>query len=278
VTPPSLVRQVASEFASTHSVNSRASVTHLIQRSISRFRRHVLGHHPPVSPWIAMGREYDRQTKMVLRRVLSANSSCLDIGANVGDILQLMTRFAPKGRHHAFEAIPGLAQNLARRFPMAKVHAVAVSDRVGTSTFCLVANAPAWSGLLRRNYDIQNPDVQEIEVPLARIDDLVPADERFRLVKIDIEGGEFHALRGARETIRRSRPYLVMEAGRDSTGRYGVSASDMYELVVGDLGLDLTTMFRWLTAAPLYSRSEFLDNWEHGPDFYFMGVPRGGVG
>jgi FkbM family methyltransferase len=220
-----------------------------------------------------MGREYDRQTAMVFRRVLRRDSVCLDVGAHSGEILAMMRRFAPAGRHHAFEALPHLAEGLRRRFHGLKVHNVAVSDEPGMSSFCFVENAPAWSGLQRRDYDIAEPRIREIAVMRARIDDLVPASEEIKLVKIDIEGGEYHALLGATNVFQRSRPYLIMEAGRTSTGRYGVTPDSMFELVTGRLGLRITTMFRWLNGFASYSRDEFIENWEHGPDFYFLGLP-----
>ena len=221
-----------------------------------------------------MGREYDRQTAMVFRRVLHRDSVCLDVGAHSGEILAMMRRFAPDGRHHAFEALPHLAEMVRRRFPGLSVHNVAVSDEPGTSSFCFVENAPAWSGLRVRDYDIPDPRIREITVTRARIDDLVSPSEKITLVKIDIEGGEYHALLGASQVIQRSRPYVIMEAGRTSTGRYGVTPDAMFELFTDRFGLRITTMFRWLSGFAPYSRDEFVENWEHGPDFYFLGHPK----
>ncbi len=245
----------------------------IFERSISRIRRHVLRQLPPASPWAVMGREYDRQTEMVFRKVLAPDSCCLDIGAHKGEILSMMRRFAPRGSHHAFEALPHLADSLRRRFPAVRVHQAALSDRAGQAKFCFVENAPAWSGLRPRDYDIPNPLIRHIDVAMARVDDLVPSDARVDLVKLDIEGGEYHALLGARRIFAQHRPYLVMEAGRGSTGRYGVQSRDIYGLLHGEFSLQVSTMFRWLTGAQPFSGEEFHDNWEHGPDFYFFAYP-----
>lgn len=240
---------------------------------VSRVRRLLLRQRAPASFAAVMGREYDRQTEMVFRRVLSRDSICLDVGANVGLILGMMRRYAPAGRHHAFEALPHLADDLRKRYAGVVVHNVAVADTTGSATFNFVENGPSWSGLKRNSYDFPDPQIRELTVSLARIDDLVPSDVIVRLIKIDVEGAEYHALLGAENVIRRSRPFVIMEACRTSTGNYGVTAEQMFDLVTQRFGLRLTTMYRWLTGNPAYDLQGFVNNWEHGPDFYFLAHP-----
>lgn len=50
-----------------------------------------------------------------MRRMLGADSNCMDVGANEG----LMLRYAPRGIHHAFEPLPHLAQALRVNDPAA---------------------------------------------------------------------------------------------------------------------------------------------------------------
>src|SRR5277367_4520102 len=75
--------------------------------------------------------EYDRQTVEVMFRVLHRESSCIDVGANWGAILQHMISIAPRGKHYAFEPLPHLSQTLTARFPQVIVHQAAVSDVSG---------------------------------------------------------------------------------------------------------------------------------------------------
>ena len=216
---------------------------------------------------------YNCQTIDVMRRLLHRDSGCVDMGAHRGDILQHMVAIAPDGRHHAFEALPHLAEELRKRFPAVVVHQMAVSDSRGEADFQYVENDPAYSGLRRRVYDRPDRRVLTIRVPVATVDDVIPPSEPIAFMKIDIEGGEYHALKGAVSTIRRCQPAIVFEAGGNSTGQYGVTPADLYELVTETLGYELSTMGRWLERTPAMTLQEFCHNWENGPDFYFIATP-----
>jgi FkbM family methyltransferase len=213
---------------------------------------------------------YDEQTVEVMRRTLRGDSGCVDIGAHKGKILQHMVALAPDGIHHAFEALPHLANRLKEQFPGVHVHQLAVSDRSGPSEFQYVENAPAYSGLRRRIYDRPDPRITTIQVATKTLDEVIPLGEAVALVKLDIEGGEYHALRGAMNTIQRWRPVIVFEAGSKSTGQYGVTPDEVYSLITETFGYELSTMSRWLGGAPAYTQGEFRLNWENGPDYYFI--------
>jgi FkbM family methyltransferase len=213
---------------------------------------------------------YDQQTVEVMKRTLRGDSGCVDIGAHKGKLLQHMVALAPDGIHHAFEALPHLANRLKEQFPGVHVHQLAVSDRSGHAEFQYVENAPAYSGLRRRIYDRPDPLITTIQVETQTLDEVIPPGEAVALVKLDIEGGEYHALRGAMNTIQRWRPVIVFEAGSKSTGQYGVTPDEVYSLMTETFGYELSTMSRWLGGAPAYRRGEFRLNWENGPDYYFI--------
>lgn len=216
---------------------------------------------------------YDRQTVEVMRRLLHPDSSCIDLGAHRGAILQHMVAIAPAGTHHAFEPIPHLAAELRQRFPRVRVHQVAVADSAGQTDFQYVENAPAYSGLRRRLYDRPDPIVITMSVTAVALDDVIPADQAIAFMKIDIEGGEYHALKGAVNTIRRSRPAIVFEASSRSTGQYGVTATDMYDLITQTFEYQVSTMSRWLNQLDPFALREFCSNWDKGPEYYFIATP-----
>lgn len=212
---------------------------------------------------------YDRETVEVMRRHLRADSSCIDIGAHEGEILRHMMKLAPRGRHVAFEPIPHLAGMLRSKFPGAAVHEAACADRAGTADFVLVENALPYSGLRRRIYDRPDARLSSIRVRVVRVDEVV--SHPVALIKLDVEGGEYHALLGAERTLRDFRPLVVFEAGAKSTGQYGVRPQD-FSAFFERLGYRVSTMQRWLASRPALSADEFAANW-HGSgdgDYYFI--------
>lgn len=50
-----------------------------------------------------------------------------------------------------------------------------------------------------------------VQVKMVRLDSIIPKDCKISLIHLDIEGYEFHALRGAKDIIERDRPIIVLE-------------------------------------------------------------------
>jgi FkbM family methyltransferase len=214
--------------------------------------------------------QYDRETVEVMRRELTAESSCIDIGAHKGEILEYMKTLAPRGRHIAFEPIPHLAAALRANFPGVEIHEAACSDKPGYARFVLVENALAYSGLRQRIYDRPDARLMNIQVQVVRVDDLVA--HPVSLIKIDVEGGEYHALLGAERTISSYRPVIVFEAGEKSTGQYGVGPHD-FTSFFGRLGYRLSTMEHWLEFKPALTDEEFVDDWHSNREYCFIAHP-----
>jgi FkbM family methyltransferase len=168
-----------------------------------------------------------RHLELLLAFTLRVDSNCVDVGANVGDVLRHMLRLAPRGHHVAFEPLPDLAAELRRRFERVDVHPSALSDAAGTATFYRVRESPARSSL--RPTDLPE---SPLTVPVERLDDALPRSYAPDLVKIDVEGAEAAVLRGAQETLSRCRPLVVLEHGAHAE-RFGTTPEEVHDLLVG---------------------------------------------
>lgn len=56
------------------------------------------------------------------------------------------------------------------------------------------------------------------------------------LIKLDLEGAEGQALLGAKRTVSRFRPVLVIEFYKDYFSRFGQTANDLLRLIIGEWG------------------------------------------
>jgi FkbM family methyltransferase len=138
----------------------------------------------------------------------------LDIGADVGEFAIAM--LGSSRSVIAFEPRPTQANSLAAMFgavgAAVRIEAVAVSDEPGVTTMRVLESAPGRSTIDNHNTltDAGNDRVSTIEVPVVRLDDLKLDQVGF--IKIDVEGHELAVLRGAADTLKRSRPALFIEA------------------------------------------------------------------
>jgi len=138
-----------------------------------------------------------------------------DLGANYGMHTLLLARLAgPSGQIFAFEPDPEVLEALNGQITLNEFHSVrtfplAVSDRVGTATFDR-GDSLAVGHLV----DSQSSAAgSKFEVQTTTLDEFVlkEGNPPPAFIKIDIEGAESAALRGAAELIRLHRPVLMVE-------------------------------------------------------------------
>lgn len=167
---------------------------------------------------------FDFEAMMLARHLLRSDDLALDIGANIGVYTALIAAGA-KGQVIAVEPIPETFRNLARN-----VRFNDADDRVELHN-CGVGES---DGVLRftdhkGGMNHVAPNGQGVEVPIRRIDDIV-AGRAPVLMKIDIEGFELFALKGAPKTLK-SLQAIIIEMN-ESGGRYGVRDADVDAFLV----------------------------------------------
>jgi len=217
---------------------------------------------------------YHRQTYQVMKRVLRADSTAVDVGSYKGNVLAQMVQLAPRGTHYAFEPIPKFAQVVRKRFPAPriKVHEMALGSRTGFATFQHVTTNPAYSGLKRRGYPSKSEVVTPIKVRIDTLDNVLPADAKVAFLKIDVEGGEYGVLQGAVKTIRRCRPVIVLEFGSAAL-KYGVNSAKLYRLLHDTLGLRVNLMSCWLRGKPALTLAQFKEQYSAARNYYYIAYP-----
>ncbi len=138
-------------------------------------------------------------------RLLDPGESAVDVGTNIGAFTSLLARKSgPSGQVWSLEPHPRIhasfLQNLQAwrdsKVPIATIHpvTVAASDAAGTADFFEPAHFSSNAGTATL---VAQSDGRRLTVQTGRLDDLLPAQQRFGVVKIDTEGHEPAVLRGA---------------------------------------------------------------------------------
>ncbi|SDL27965.1 methyltransferase, FkbM family [Catalinimonas alkaloidigena] len=218
--------------------------------------------------------EYDRLTRLIMQRVIHSRSNCIDVGCHKGEILQQILTYAPDGQHYAFEPIPYFFKQLQATYPRrVTLYPYALADQAGTSSFQFVKNAPAYSGIRRRHYAVAQPDIEEIEVEIATLDDLIPADVPIHFMKIDVEGGEFAVLKGGKKLLKRHKPVVVFECGLGASDYYGTDPLELYTFLTREVGLKLATLKAFVQSKEALSPEAFKNYFHNNQEYYFIAFP-----
>jgi len=167
--------------------------------------------------------------------VLRPGDTFVDGGAHVGLFtLVAATRVGPRGAVLAFEparwARRALLRNLALNgFDWVRVYDAALSDMTGVQAFAsFVGDAAALSSFVPAS----TRGARWERVPTVRLDDMLTDAElaRLRLVKLDLEGAELRALRGAARILDSPGPDFLVELEPPHLGRAGASVESVLEL------------------------------------------------
>ncbi len=217
---------------------------------------------------------YDRLTKQIMKRVIKPGSTCIDIGCHKGEMLDVMLSLAPNGRHIGFEPIPVFYEQLRKKYEgRATIYPYALSDVNGQSTFQFVKNAPAYSGIKKRQYAVEKPDIEEIRVELKTLDELLDPSMKIDFMKIDVEGGEFGVLKGSKNLLKKWKPVVIFESGLGASEFYGTKPADLYSFITGDPGLKVSTLKSYAANRPPLSADKYIQAFSTNSEYYFIAHP-----
>ncbi len=215
--------------------------------------------------------EYDRLTRFIMNRVIKVDSNCIDVGCHKGEILQNIIKLSPKGKHFAFEPIPLFFNKLTQDFAnQVSIFPYALSDKNGQSGFQFVRNAPAYSGLKTRKYNIKKPNIKEIEVETRTLDNVIPDDIQINFIKIDVEGGEMGVLKGGKRLLKKYKPTIIFEFGKGAADFYGTRPSDLYKLLTDEIGLKVSSLKSFTRNNKPLTLQDFENYYRSNKEYYFI--------
>jgi len=219
--------------------------------------------------------QYDRAAIAFMKKILTKESICIDIGCHKGEIMDEILLLAPSGKHYGFEPIPWMFDALVNKY---KNNAVVISPNAVSNvemltTFKVVKNAPAYSGLKNREYAIKNPDIVEINVNQVKLDAIFKELEQLDFIKIDVEGGELNVIEGGVELIKRLKPTLLFEFGKGSSEYYNSTPENMFDLLE-DLKMNIYLLINYLKTPVALNKKVFCQIFNERTEYYFIAMPK----
>lgn len=170
------------------------------------------------------------------KRFIPVGGTVVDAGASLGDhTLTYAKLVGPSGRVLAFEPHPLTFQALKFNFDRwSNVICVnmGLSDRVGSLSFTREENIGA-------SHCSNEGEKIGVTVIDAYFDSFMSCD----LIHLDVEGFETRAIMGARETIAKFKPAIVLEVNHSCLARYGLTEADV-RLLLDDIN------YRWEELEP----------------------------
>ena len=164
----------------------------------------------------------------------------LDVGTNIGEtLLNFAKLVGPEGFVYGFEPDPVNNQHVQRNialneFGNVRVFDFGISDKHDTVKLYRVDEHNL--GMNRILSDAESPAFDDFTTIETRtLDAVISAHqiEHVDLIKIDIEGYEMHALRGARQLLSELSPKLFIEVGYTRLLKHGTTPNEMIELLNG---------------------------------------------
>lgn len=180
--------------------------------------------------------------------LLKEDSILVDIGANIGTVALRAAKICKKGHVYAFEPDPQHLDSLKVNQQLNQLSNVTIIPKAlgcepGTALLSKLEQRNAGMNRILPGEQAAQFDSTQIEVSTLdqEMSQINPA--RIDLIKIDVEGYEFHVLQGAQKTIVRYKPILIIEVIDANLKVHQLSSSDVIDLLQnwGYKAMDLKT-------------------------------------
>src|SRR6184192_1591404 len=175
------------------------SVTSVLRGAANKVYEHAF---PIYRPLYAAYKTYaDRAERELLRKILFQGAVVVDVGANIGIYSRFLSRcVGPTGLVHSFEPSPDNFRRLCaatRDLSNVRLTQAAVGERSGECKLYVSDKL----NVDHRAYKADGDSRRAIPTEMVTLNDYFKPGQRVDLIKIDIQGYELHALRGANRVL-----------------------------------------------------------------------------
>ncbi len=201
----------------------------------------------------------------VVCKGLDGSSVVVDVGANVGTFAVPVT--------HNTNARVIAVEPVSSTFALlnANVRRNGAGEAVTTVQAALgdvAGEVVVTTGAQSANYVLLGKSTARADeeiVPVMTLDGLLEGEPRIDLIKVDVEGLELNVMRGARETLARHAPAVLLEIESRWTSRYGHKPEEVFAFMArAGYG------YQPLTAAGPVQATSVAADLQRGNNFLFM--------
>lgn len=183
---------------------------------------------------------YDPNQLVAIKTLLPKGGIFIDVGANMGYFSVFAAKIVgDKGRVIAIEPssreFDRLEHNLKlNRLKNASAHRLAITDKVGKTKISIATDER--SSLNTIGYEFSVKGVEKIkteEVESTTFDNFLKTAriKKIDLIKLDVEGSEIRALKGAERSIKKYRPIIILGTNKDALNVCDGNLAQLDELI-----------------------------------------------
>jgi FkbM family methyltransferase len=151
------------------------------------------------------GWDLEGEVAAAARRVRRPNPVLFDVGANMGSWTEGMLQRLPGARVFMFDPSPGCQAVIQEKnFPRSTLIPCALGEQAGQASYYFSSATDGSASLhVRRDTPFQELRYQSVTVEVRTLDEVIDSlkIDAVDFMKMDIEGHELHALRGAKRAL-----------------------------------------------------------------------------
>ncbi len=152
------------------------------------------------------------------KRILTPTDVVIEVGSNIGSHTLALAKTVNKGAVFAFEPNNVIFQNLCANISINSItncfcYLNALSDKSNEQMFIPNINYSQEGNFGAMSLGNEKNNFS-LPVNVVTLDDKFPNLNRLKILKIDIEGMELNALKGAVKLIKRTKPLIYLENDR----------------------------------------------------------------